>query len=97
MPEPYDWGRERSSWGRGGGSSFVTHYELEAIVEPIEDKLNYLRERTDEIEDRLIEERAKHFAADVLSSAWTRFIVIVLAVLTAFVLTNLINVPNPFQ
>lgn len=95
MGEHYDWARERSAWGRGD-SSFVTHYELEAVIEPIEEKLHYLYERIEANEDRLIEVRAKHFAVDVVSSAWTKFIVVVLAVLTAFFLTNVVNVSNPF-
>lgn len=103
MPEsPFDWEREGSDPWRGkhrgsGDGSFVNHYEFNEVITHIEEKIYALHLRQDSMDDRLIDTRAKRVALDVFTSIWTKFAVIVFAVLTAFVLTNVIHVSNPFS
>lgn len=97
MPDPFDWERDRiEHWHGRGDGSFVTHYELEAIMIPVSEKLYILHTQIEDIEGRLLEVRAKNFAIDIASSAWSKFIIVVLAVLTAFILTDVVHVSNPF-
>lgn len=93
---PFDWERPRDYWSRKTASdSIVRAGELYAIIDNVNAKIDALHQRTLTIEERLVDTRIKHLAGDVLTSVWSRFLVIVLAVLTAFLLTNFLHTGWP--
>lgn len=95
MPsEEYEWQQKRA-WRPGGGNGTpVNHYELFAIIDPIEKRLELLYEKIDNIEDRLVEERAKHFLADLFVTSTGRITLIVITLIGAYILSKLGY--NPF-
>jgi hypothetical protein len=100
--EPFDWEREgndpwRGKRRSGGNGTYVNHFEFNEVIGNLEDKLYALHQKLEEIDDRLLDTRAKRVAVDVVSSGVIRIGAIVLGVLVALVLTNFIHVSNPFS
>lgn len=93
---PYDWEKARDYWARKTASdSIIRSGEFYAVIDNMNAKIDALHMRTLAIEDRLVDTRVRHFASDLATSLWSRFLVVVLAVMTAAVLTNVVHVSWP--
>lgn len=79
---------EGTRWARGDATP-VSHYEFFMVVDTIERKLHILHERAQNIEERLVETRAKHFLIDLFVTGTGRFLLIVISLLSAFVVSRL--------
>lgn len=73
----YPWERAESRWARASAAP-VTHYEFVSVVEPIEKKLDVLYDRIEEVEERLIETRAKRALLDLVATAAGRITLLLL-------------------
>lgn len=93
---PYDWEHSRDYWARKTASdALVRSGEFYAVIDNVNAKLDSLHQHQLVLEERLVDTRMKHLAGDVITSVWSRFIVVVLAVITAFVLTNFLGAGWP--
>jgi hypothetical protein len=90
---PYDWQRATSHFGRSAGDVPIRAGEFYAVVDRLSEKIDAVHDHVMAFDERMFDTRAKRAAGEVVSSVWGRFLVIVLAVITAFVLTNFITLP----
>jgi len=102
---PYDWEadderrRRRGDdehWYRQADNTPLMAGQFWALWNAHKAEFNQLREKVNSVEDRLVEERAKHLAIDVASSGIAKISAIILAIITALILTDVIHLHNPF-
>lgn len=88
-----------STWQRGwrghGDNSPVNHYEFYAVIDPLERGLKEVNERIEDIEDRLVETRAKHLLVDLFVTGTGRFFLVVMGLIAAYVVSRLGYNPLP--
>lgn len=90
---------EDTTWRRGwrgrGDNSPVNHYEFYAVLDPIEKELKEVNERVENIEDRLVETRAKHLLIDLFVTGTGRFFLVVVGLIAAYVVNRVGYNPLP--
>ena len=105
MPdEPFDWEEEErlrrqatgERWYRQSDDKPLLSGQFWALWDRHIAEYRDLKQRVDDLEERLFEERAKHFVGDIVSTATGRVVVVIIAIVTAFLLTNYgVELPVP--
>lgn len=90
--EEEQWQRATKEWaGTRGDSQFITRGEFYARWNPMQPKLDFLYDKIVDIENRLPTELAKDWGRDLLASLWGKLVVVVLAVITAFLASHFVG------
>lgn len=100
MPDqPYDWEadddrrsrRADEHWYRQPDDQPLLAGQFWALWSAHMAQFEQLKERVEQNEHRLLEERGKAFVYDLWSAFWGKLFVIVSAIVTAYVLTNYLH------
>lgn len=90
--EEFPWERARSRWHLRSDAP-LTHYEFVAEIEPLERKMDVLYDRINDLQERLVETRAKRVAVDLIATGVGRLFLLVMTVILTLVAAKFYDWP----